>query len=366
MAEPLLDARGLTKRFPVGSGRERRYVHAVEGVDIAIGEGQTHGLVGESGSGKSTTGRLILRLIEPDAGTAIFKGVDLFALGSSELRQMRREIQLIYQDPFSSVDPRFKARDIVAEPWVIHGMYDRNERRRRAEALLERVGLDPSHGERRPASFSGGQLQRIGVARALALEPSLVICDEPVSALDVSVQGQIINLLTDLQRDLGVSYLFIAHDLALVRHLSDRVSVMYLGRVVETGSREEIFSRAAHPYTQALLAATLRDSTAAVAGRLVKTDPPRPTDPPSGCVFRTRCPKAQVRCVEEVPELTDRGIGHAVACHFAEVDAPLAEALAADARVDRDDGQVSDEVDERDEQSGDDADTDDEGRVETA
>ena len=324
MVSPLLDARGLTKRFPVGRGRGKRFVQAVNEVDIAIDEGQTHGLVGESGSGKSTTGRLLLRLIEPDAGTATFKGVDLFALDARELRQMRREIQLIYQDPFSSVDPRFRARDIVAEPWVNYGMYDRAERRRRADDLLVRVGLDPSQGDQRPAAFSGGQLQRIGIARALALEPSLVICDEPVSALDVSVQGQIINLLTDLQRDLGVSYLFIAHDLGVVRHLCERVSVMYLGRIVETGTRDDVFTRAAHPYTQALLAAMQRGSgdagAAAAAGRVARAEPPKPTEPPSGCVFRTRCPRAQSRCAQEVPTLTERGQGHPVACHFAEVD----------------------------------------------
>lgn len=366
MAAPLLDARGLEKRFAVGDGRERRFVQAVRGVDIAIAEGQTHGLVGESGSGKSTTGRLILRLIDPDAGTAIFKGVDLFRLSGAELRQMRREIQLIYQDPFSSVDPRFRARDIVAEPWVIHRMYDRKERRRRAEELLERVGLDPSHGERRPSSFSGGQLQRIGVARALALEPALVICDEPVSALDVSVQGQIINLLIDLQRDLSLSYLFIAHDLGVVRHISHQVSVMYLGRIVETGARDDVFSRPAHPYTQALVAAMDDGRGETMAGRLVKGEPPRPTDPPSGCAFRTRCPKAQQRCAEEVPQLIERGQGHPVACHFADADPGTLATLAADAGVDGDDGHVGQEVDQRHQQAGDEADTDDEGGVQPA
>jgi len=366
MAAPLLDARGLEKRFPVGDGRDRRFVHAVNGVDIAIDKGETLGLVGESGSGKSTTGRLLLRLIEADAGTAMFQGVDLFGLSGSELRRMRRDIQLIYQDPNSSVDPRFRARDIVAEPWVIHRMYDRKERRRRAEELLERVGLDPAHGDRRPAAFSGGQLQRIGIARALALEPSLVICDEPVSSLDVSVQGQIINLLTDLQRDLGVSYLFIAHDLGVIRHISDRVSVMYMGRIVETGSREDVFERAAHPYTQALLAAMDVPDHAAMASRLVKGDPPRPTEPPSGCAFRTRCPRAQARCAQEVPQLIERGQGHPVACHFAEVDASLARSSATHPRVDGDDGHVGDEVHEGDEQSGDEADADDERGVEPA
>ena len=366
MAEPLLEARGLEKRFAVGQGRGTRFVHAVDGVDISIGRGETHGLVGESGSGKSTTGRLILRLLEPDGGTALFRGVDLFGLEGAELRQMRRHIQLIYQDPFSSVDPRYRARDIVAEPFVTHRMYDRNERRRRAETLLERVGLDPSLGDRRPASFSGGQLQRIGIARALALEPSLVICDEPVSALDVSVQGQIINLLSDLQADLGVSYLFIAHDLGVVRHISDRVSVMYLGRIVETGSRDDVFERPSHPYTQALLAAVDHSEPEAMAGRLVKGEPPRPTEPPSGCAFRTRCPKARVICAEETPMLIDRGQGHPVACHFAEAEPAGTTISATDARIDGDDGYIRDEVDQRHQQARDDTDADDQGRIEPA
>jgi len=211
--------------------------------------------VGESGSGKSTTGRILLRLVEPDAGTATFLGKDLFALKGAELRAMRRHMQLIYQDPFSSVDPRFRVRDIVAEPWVIHGLHDKAERVRRADELLERVGIEPSLGDRRPSSFSGGQLQRVGIARALALEPDLIICDEPVSALDVSVQGQILNLLMDLQAERGIAYFFIAHDLAVVRHISHRVSVMREGRIVESGSRDEIFERPQHEYTRALLAA---------------------------------------------------------------------------------------------------------------
>ncbi|CAN5631748.1 dipeptide ABC transporter ATP-binding protein [soil metagenome] len=329
----LLEVRGLSKGFPVGRGGKRRVVQAVDGVDIVIEAGETHGLVGESGSGKSTTGRLILRLIEPDAGTATFRGVDLFALSGAALRRIRREIQLIYQDPFSSVDPRFRARDLVAEQWVIHRMYDGAERRRRADELLRRVGLDPASCDRRPALFSGGQLQRIGIARALALEPALVICDEPVSALDVSVQGQIINLLVDLQREQGVSYLFIAHDLGVVRHVSHRVSVMYLGRIVESGTREDVFERAAHPYTQALLAAMRRGRPELLAGRIVRGEPPRASDPPSGCAFRTRCPKAQALCAEERPTLVDRGQGHPVACHFAEVDVALVRAAAEDARA---------------------------------
>jgi ABC-type glutathione transport system ATPase component len=251
----LLEAHGLHKTFHGGRGSARRAVHAVDDVSISVEAGETHGLVGESGSGKSTTGRILLRLVEPDAGSATFRGEDLLALRGAQLRAMRRHMQLIYQDPAGSVDPRFRVRDIVAEPWVIHGLYDRVERRRRADELLERVGIDPAMGDRRPDSFSGGQLQRVGIARALALEPELVICDEPVSALDVSVQGQILNLLMDLQAERGLAYLFIAHDLAVVRHISHRVSVMKDGRIVESGTRDEIFERPRHDYTKALLAA---------------------------------------------------------------------------------------------------------------
>ena len=314
---PLLAIRGLHKRFAVGSGGAKRYVHAVNGVDLDVAPGETHGLVGESGSGKSTVGRLILRLIEPDAGTARFEDVDLFALRGAELRSVRRRMQLIYQDPASSLDPRWTARALVAEPWAIGRLYDAAERRRRADALLERVGLDPAQGGKRPAAFSGGQLQRIGIARALALEPDLVICDEPVSALDVSVQGQIINLLGDLQAERGLAYLFIAHDLGVVRHVSDRVSVMILGRIVETGTRDEVFDRPAHPYTQALLAAMTSDDPADLHARIRPGEPPRPTDPPTGCPFRTRCPWAQAVCAVEMPVLEERGQGHPVACHFA-------------------------------------------------
>jgi oligopeptide transport system ATP-binding protein len=320
MAELLLDARGLSKTFSSGRGGNRREVRAVQDVDIAVAAGETLGLVGESGSGKSTTGRILLRLIDADAGTATFRGQNLFALKGAALRQMRRHIQLIYQDPFSSVDPRFRVRDIVAEPWAIHRMYSRDERKHRADELLERVGIAPSLGDRRPSSFSGGQLQRIGIARALALEPSLIICDEPVSALDVSVQGQILNLLMDLKAERGVSYLFIAHDLAVVRHISDRVSVMYAGRIVESGSRDELFGAPSHPYTRALLAAsgetemTSGETEAAYGAE----EPTTPGDSLSGCAFRARCPIARERCAGEVPELIERGQGHPVACFFTE------------------------------------------------
>jgi oligopeptide transport system ATP-binding protein len=312
MVQALLDARGLSKTFSRGRGASRRSVRAVQEVDLAIDMGETHGLVGESGSGKSTVGRILLRLVEPDAGAATFRGEDLLALEGADLRRMRRHMQLVYQDPFSSVDPRFSARSIVAEPWVIHGMYGRVERRRRADQLLERVGLDPALGDRRPSGFSGGQLQRVGIARALALEPSLIICDEPVSALDVSVQSQILNLLMDLQAERGVSYLFIAHDLAVVRHLSHRVSVMYAGRIVETGSREAVFEHASHPYTRALLAAM----GSAPMDVDATTEPAMRDERPSGCAFRDRCPLARDRCALEVPALVDRGQGHPVACFY--------------------------------------------------
>ena len=372
MAGLLLDARDLRKTFTSGRGGSRRTVAAVRGVDLAIEAGGTHGLVGESGSGKSTLARILLRLLEPDSGSVTFRGQDLLALRGSQLRQVRRQIQLIHQDPFSSVDPRFRVRDIVAEAWDIHGLYERAERRRRADELLERVGIDPTLGDRRPASFSGGQLQRVGIARALALEPSLIICDEPVSALDVSVQGQVLNLLLDLQQERGVSYLFIAHDLSVVRHMSDRVSVMYAGRIVETGRRDEIFARAAHPYTQALLSAmTHADGVAASAEPAARAEM---TGLLTGCAFRPRCPIAQARCAVEDPVLIDRGQGHPVACWYPDLAASKDQAAggsasadgsasAAHAWVDRDDGHVGHEVDEGDEESGDDADAHDEGRV---
>ncbi len=318
MSGPLLDARGLRKSFASGSGGNRRLVHAVADVDIAVADGETHGLVGESGSGKSTTGRILLRLIEPDAGTATFRGEDLFALQGAELRRMRRHIQLIYQDPFSSLDPRYRVRDIVTEPWTSHGLYDRAERRQRADELLARVGMDPSQADRRPASFSGGQLQRIGIARALALEPSLIVCDEPVSALDVSVQGQILNLLLDLKQDLGIAYLFIAHDLAVVRHISDRVSVMYAGRIVETGTRDQLFGAASHPYTLALLATAGLGVATTAAGADSTPDPGTDPDLLVGCAYRPRCPLAMAICATERPALEERASGHQVACHAAD------------------------------------------------
>ena len=339
MGEPLLDARGLSKTFRSTRGSGRRDVAAVADLDLLVDTGETHGLVGKSGSGKSTLARILLRLIEPDAGQATFRGEDLFALQGAALRQMRRHLQLVYQDPFSAVDPRFRARDIVAEPWVIHGLYDRDERRRRADELLDRVGIDPALGDRRPASFSGGQLQRIGIARALALEPSLIVCDEPVSALDVSVQGQILNLLMDLREERGVSYLFIAHDLLVVRHISDRVSVMYAGRIVESGPRDAVFDAPSHPYTRALLAAAGHESIGRPAN-----EPDLVSAPGQGCAYRARCPVAQPDCATSVPALIDRGQGHPVAC-FHPQDEPFAS--ATDTRVDGDHGDIGEQVDAR-------------------
>jgi len=328
MAEPetLLEVKQLVKYFPLTRGvvfrRHIGDVRAVDGINIDLKTGETHGLVGESGCGKSTTGKVILRLHEPTSGEAIFKGRDLFKLNKKEMREARRDLQIIFQDPFASLNPRMTVRGIVSEPWVVHGMYDKYERRERAESLLDRVGLNPEHANRYPHQFSGGQRQRIGVARALALDPSVIIADEPVSALDVSIQAQIVNLMQEIQEEFGLTYLFIAHDLAVVRHISDRVSVMYLGKIMETGTRDEIYERPVHPYTQALLSAVPEPDPVLERAReriVLEGDVPSPADPPSGCVFRTRCWKAESICAEEVPELIDRGQGHPVACHFPEL-----------------------------------------------
>jgi len=323
--EPLLAVRELVKEFPVrGRGVLRGTagkVHAVSGISFDLFEGDTLGLVGESGCGKSTTARCILRLIEPTSGQVRFRGSDVLTMDRRQMRRVRRDLQIVFQDPFSSLNPRMLVSSIVAEPLVVHGT-PRAEAKARAGELLELVRLRPEHGNRYPHEFSTGQRQRIGVARALALEPDVLILDEPVSALDVSIRAGVLNLLEQLRDDLGLSYLFISHDLSVVRHICDRVAVMYMGKIVEIGSRADIYERPAHPYTQALLSAVpLPDPQAERARkRIVLTgDLPSPVDPPSGCRFRTRCWKARDVCATEEPALVDRGDhAHPSACHFAE------------------------------------------------
>lgn len=320
---PLLRVDKLTKHFPITSGVLRRVVgqvHAVDGVDLELRPGETLALVGESGCGKSTLGRTLIRLLEPTGGRISFKGQDVTHVGGSELRRYRRHIQMVFQDPYSSLNPRLSARQSVAEPMRIHGLYDRSTERKKVNELLDRVGIPLSDADRLSGQFSGGQRQRIAIARALALEPDLLVLDEPVAALDVSTQAQIVNLLRDLQRDLGVAYLFISHDLAVVRQIAHRVAVMYLGQVAEIGAADDLYQIASHPYVQALLSA-VPISDPALRGRrqriILRGDVPNPADPPSGCRFRTRCWKAHDVCAVEVPALVERGSGHPVACHFA-------------------------------------------------
>ena len=317
---PVLEVTGLAKHFPVRKGLLRRtvgHVYAVDGVSFTIGAGETLGLVGESGCGKTTVGRTIMRLIEPTAGTIRLDGHDVTSLGKTEFRPYRRQLQIIFQDPFSSLNPRKRAGDIVGEPLKVHGIARRQERRERVAALFERVGLRRAQMDNFPHQFSGGQRQRIGVARALALNPKLIIGDEPVSALDVSIQAQVINLLMDLQRDMQLSYLFISHNLAVVEHISHRIAVMYLGRIVEYTDKVTLFTRPQHPYTEALLAAVPVPDPAIKRTKLVvQGDVPSPLNPPPGCRFHTRCPYAEARCKVDVPALREIEPGHHVACHL--------------------------------------------------
>jgi oligopeptide transport system ATP-binding protein len=339
---PLLSVAKLVKHFPVRKGifgRASGAVRAVDGIDFEVGEGETLALVGESGCGKSTTGRLILRLIEPTAGRIEFEGEDLLSLDPRRLRARRRALQIIFQDPYTSLNPRMTVGQMLAEPLALHGLAIGRERERIA-ALLSLVGLSPQHTARYPHEFSGGQRQRIGIARALAAEPRLIVCDEPVSALDVSIQAQVVNLLTDLQQRFRLSYIFIAHDLAVVKHIAARVAVMYLGRIVEYADARVLFAAPRHPYTQALLSAIPVPQPAGRRQRIIlQGDVPSALDPPSGCRFRTRCPHARTRCAEEDPALAADG-GHATACHFWREIAPSAVALPRkaarpDARLER-------------------------------
>ena len=333
----LLSVRNVVKHFPIRSkGLIRRQIGAVQAVsDVSfdLAEGETLGLVGESGCGKSTTARVVLNLIPATSGEVLYRGRDLTALSRSDMRGLRRELQIVFQDPYASLDPRLPVNEIIAEPLRIHGRYA-DGGRDTVRTLMQTVGLKPEHGNRYAHEFSGGQRQRIGIARALALRPKLLVLDEPVSALDVSIQAGVLNLLDELQAELGLSYLFVSHDLSVVRHIADRIAVMYLGQIVEIGTSEELFTAPAHPYTQALISAIpLPDPRKERARERITVvgDLPSPADPPSGCRFRTRCPKfaneltaeQQTRCVEQPPELVDRGDGHPVSCHYAESRALL-------------------------------------------
>ncbi|RKN86905.1 ABC transporter ATP-binding protein [Paenibacillus ginsengarvi] len=318
MSSPLIEVRNLKKYFDLGKGR---LLKAVDGISVSIAQGETLGVVGESGCGKSTAGRTILRLYEPTDGTVHFNGTNIYSLTGSKLKALRRDMQMIFQDPYASLNPRMTVTDIIGEALDIHHLANgRGERKRRVEELLDLVGLNADHATRYPHEFSGGQRQRIGIARALAVNPKFIICDEPISALDVSIQAQVVNLLQDLQRKMGLTYLFIAHDLSMVKHISDRVAVMYLGKIVEIAPSEELYAHPIHPYTKALLSAIPIPDPDVQEGRervVLSGDLPSPVNPPSGCRFRTRCPLSSDICAKEEPPLRETREGHSSACHFA-------------------------------------------------
>jgi oligopeptide/dipeptide ABC transporter ATP-binding protein len=333
MKASLLEVENLAKHYPVRRGliigRSVGTVRAVDGISFTLARGETLALVGESGCGKSTTARLVLRLIDPSAGIVRFEGVDITDLAGEPLRKLRRRMQIVFQDPFASLNPRMTVGEILEEPLIVHGIGTKAERRARVNSLLGLVGLAPYHAQRYPHEFSGGQRQRVGIARALAVEPSLIVCDEPVSALDVSIQAQVVNLLKDLQVRLGLSYLFIAHDLAVVKHMADRVAVMYLGQIVELATKDALFATPRHPYTRTLMAAIPRPDPHRDTHRQIPGgDVPSPMNPPDGCRFHTRCPFVIDRCRTEMPVLTEWGDGHMAACHRA-AELPASDATTA-------------------------------------
>lgn len=320
MTEPLLSVKNLTKRFPVGKnffGKANKFVHATNDVSFDVMPGETFSIVGESGCGKSTVSRLIDHLITPDSGEIWFEGKEISKLSEKEMRPIRQDIQMVFQDPYGSLNPRMKIQDIIGEPLLVHTKMSEGERLKRAYELLETVGLSAAHGERYPHEFSGGQRQRIGIARALAMHPKLIIADEPVSALDVSIQAQVLNLLRDLQEQYDLTYLFISHDLSVVEMISDRIAVMYLGSVMELAPNEELYSHPEHPYTQALLSAVpVPDPTVKKKHVLLKGDLPSNTKPPTGCLFHTRCPHCTEKCKTECPKMREIRPGHFVKCHY--------------------------------------------------
>ncbi|MBC8457496.1 MAG: dipeptide ABC transporter ATP-binding protein [Deltaproteobacteria bacterium] len=319
MNELLLDVKDLVKNFPLKKTRlfqEQRYIYAVDGISFSLKKGESFGLVGESGCGKTTTGRTILRLTEPTSGVINFDGKDVARLKEQELKEFRRNAQMIFQDPFASLNPRMTVGDIVGEPLLVHRMGSTNDRNERVAEVLGKVGIESAYMKRFPHEFSGGQRQRIGIARVLTLNPQLIIADEPVSALDVSIQAQIINLLVKLQDEFHLSYLFISHDLAVVEHISDRVAIMYLGKIVEIAPSKNIYSEPRHPYTKALLSAIpIPNPKSSEQRTILKGDIPNPANPPSGCAFRTRCPQAEKNCGEQIPAMIKIGHDHFAACH---------------------------------------------------